>query len=679
MRYSTIWSTGGLKRRNVRSDLMAALVVTAIAIPESLAFAAIVGLPLETGLYCALLAPIVFAMLTSSKRLVVGADSATAVLVAAGAGAVAMAGTPEHAGAVALLGVMTGVLLIVMGYARMGFLVDLISRPVLVGFLAGVGVQLIVHRLPDVLGFTVDTNSSFWQNIVQISQHLGSIDLTSVLIAVTVIVISLLFWGRKIPGILLALVLVSIVVAYFEIDVATVGALPTGLPQLSLPPLSLEMMIVLLPTAASIALVILAQSSAVGRSHASDHGEVYHPNQDLIAMGVANLSSAVTQGFAINGSPPRTLAAEKSGGRSIMVNVYMALMIAVVVIWAAGIFSYIPEAALAAVVCVIGIHLIRVREFRRIFETQKTEFAIALAALAAVAILGVRQGLLIAVIIALMERLRRQYRPTDQILLRDGVLSSWAEARLGPYEQGMLPETVLVYGFNGALFFENAAYFEHRIEKAIKHSKKPVEHVIVDAGAIDDIDYTAAGMIRKLYQQLSRDDIGLGFAHVPPHLREQLEAFDLIGLIGKEHIAETLKQAIEDHMERRETIQQRLATLKLDKDEYVVIAGGVLEILGMRRTNNLDIIVDKQTYDRYRRRADWKEYQFDDGNKMIVCRGVTMTKKWMDYDLKTLRRTAFRRGGVSFMSVEALIAAKQKLGRPKDKADIRLLKAHLDK
>lgn len=675
MRYSTIWSTGGLKRRDVRHDLLAALVVTAIAVPESLAFAALVGLPLQTGLYCALLAPIVFALLTSSRRLIIGADSATAVLVAAGAGAVAAVGSPEYAGAIALLGVTTGVLLVIMGYARFGFLVDLISRPVLVGFLAGVGVQLIVHKLPEMLGLA-NEHGTIVHILVYVGAHLGSIQLTSVAVAAGVIIISFLLWRRKIPGVLLGLGLASLAVIVLKLDLVTVGAIPAGLPAISLPPLSLDMLTILLPTAASIALVVLAQSSAVARSSASDHGERVRPNQDLVALGAANLASALTQGFAVNGSPPRTLAAEKSGGRSIMVNVYMALMVGAVLLFATGVFSYIPVAALAAVIGVIGLHLIRVREFTRIYKTQKIEFFIALTALIAVAVLGVRVGLLVAIVIALMERLRRQYRPSDQVLLRDGTLSSWAEARLGPYEHGRLPESILVYGFNGALFFENAAYFEQRLERAIQKSKKPVEYVIIDAGAIDDIDYTAAGMLRKLHHQLSRDDIGLALAHVPPHLRDQLAAFELVELIGSEHIFATLKQAIDAYVKQRKTVHQLINSLQLPKQDYVVIAGGVMEILGIRRTNNLDIVVSKQIYERYRRRMGWKEYRFENGDKIIVRHGVAIMTRWMDFDLATLRKSAFRRDGVHYMSIDLLIAAKQKLRRPKDLADIRLLRAY---
>lgn len=300
--YQTSW---------VRGDIVAGITVAAIAIPESLGYASIAGLPVLTGLYCALLPPLAFALIASSRQLVVGADSATAALVAAGAAAVATAGTAAYAGAVGVLGLIVAAFLLVMAAARLGFLADLISQPVLTGFLGGVGVSLIIGKLPAVLG--IEASGSTWDKLVATVEGLGDINVTSALLGLGVVV-TMVGGSRiapKLPAALVALVFFSAVAAVVDAEakgVAVVGALPAGLPSLSLPSITAGEVPRLAVTAASIALVVLAQSAAVARSFATKNGYRVDENADLVGLSAANAASAVTGGFAINGSPPRTAA-----------------------------------------------------------------------------------------------------------------------------------------------------------------------------------------------------------------------------------------------------------------------------------------------------------------------------------------------------------------------------------
>ena len=664
------------KKKYLKPDIIAALVVTAIAIPQSLGFAVIVGLPPVTGLYTALLAPIVFGLLASTRRLVVGADSATAALIASGAVLVAQAGTAEYANAVALIGLLTAGILLLMAAFRMGFLSDLISRPVLVGFLAGVGVQLMVTKFPEMLGLTA--SGSLWQHVVTVVRNLGLVNGMTLTVSVLVVGVILLSRKTRFPGELIGLVLAGLFALLFHVGdygVKLVGELPQGLPGLFLPEFTLGNVVTLLPAALSIAIVILAQSSAVIRSLAGEHDDKVQLNHDLTALGAANAVSALTHGFSVNGSPPRSMAADVAGGRTQLVNIIMGCAIGLLLLLGGGLFALLPTAALAAVVFMIGLHLIRFSELRYIWHTHRTEFFVAMIALTGTALFGVREGVLIAVIVSLMERLSRQYRPKDEILLRDGELSDWAKERIDQHHRhDSRPPGLLVYSFDGSLFFENINYFVSRVRHAIDMAKEPVRYVIIDAGAIDSIDYTAVETMKQLYRQLSADDIKLGFAHVSPNLYAQFDTFGVIDLVGNENIFSTLNAAIKTHPGNKLDAFEMVDRLGIKKNGYVVIGGAVLEALNLRRTNDIDMVVSDETYAYYRDTQHWKEFVQDNGKKVLTHNGYNLMHTWMGKTFKRIRQNAFELNGVWFMDVDDLIEAKRHLGRRKDMSDIALLK-----
>lgn len=669
------------KKRYLKHDILAALVVTAIAIPESLGFAVIVGLPPITGLYTAVLAPIVFGLLASTRRLIVGADSATAALIASGAMLVAQSGTAGYTNAVGLIGLLVAAILIVMAIARLGFLSDLISRPVLVGFLAGVGVQLMITRLPTMLG--IESHGSLWQHLVHIVQNISSINGMAMTISVLVVGIILITRKTKIPGELLGLVLATGLALAFHVDalgVKLVGVLPAGLPSFVHPEITIGQLVTLFPAALSIAIVILAQSSSVIRSAANEHDEKVRLNQDLFALGFSNAASALTHGFAVNGSPPRSLAADVAGGKSQMVNILMGVFIGILLLFGGELFRWMPEAALASIVFMLGWHLIRFSELNYIWETHRTEFFVALIALGGTALFGVRQGVLIAVIVSLMERLSRQYRPKDDVLLRDGKLSDWAVERLGiDNRRAFNPEGMLVYAFDGSLFFENINYFTARIKRAVENAENPVRYVVVDAGAIDSIDYTAVEALKTLYRQLSSDDIRLGFAHVSPNLYRQFDEYGVIDLVGDDNIYPTLSSAIKSQPNTKRTAIEMVRELGIKNGEYVVIGGAVLEALHLRDTMDVDMVVSDEVYARYRDKKHWKEYVQDNGKKVLTHNGYNIMHTWMGNSLKRLKRDSFVVDGVTFMGIETLIESKRHLGRRKDIADIALLRQYLQR
>lgn len=497
----------GYQRTWLRGDVVAGITVTAIAIPESLGYASIAGLPVQTGLYCALVPAILFALVASSRQLVVGADSATAALVAAGAGAVVASSSDMYPATVALLGLITAGILLLMAVARLGFLADLISQPVLAGFLSGVGVSLIIGKLPGMLG--IEASGSTWDKLVDTVTNLADVNTASAVLALGVVV-SMLVMERvlpKLPAALLAVVAFSVLGVLVGAEgrgVAMVGNVPAGLPSLTIPTFSAGEVGRLAATAAGIAVVILAQSAAVARSFATKNGYRDNTNQDLYALAAANTGSALTGGFAINGSPPRTAAGDAAGSRSQMVNIVMALVIAVVLLFATGLFEYLPSPVLDAVVFAIGIGLVKVAQLRAIKRTRMFEFGAAMLAAVVVAFVGVEQGILIAVLVSLADRLRRQYQPQDEVLVTDGQVAPRLQDRVAA---GANVDGILVFRFGAGLFFENASHFDQRVRDLISAATVPVRSVVLDAAAMDDIDFTGTEVLRRQAEDLAARDI----------------------------------------------------------------------------------------------------------------------------------------------------------------------------
>ena len=423
----------GYQKSWLRGDVIAGVTVAAIAIPESLGYAKIAGLPIQTGLYCALLPALMFALIGSSRQLVVGADSATAALVAAGAGLVAAQGTAEYASAVGVLAILTAVFLLLFAVAKLEFLADLISQPVLAGFLSGVGVSLIIGNLSGMLG--VPASGSTWDKLTQTLSELDQANWTTAALAFGTVIVMLALEEKmpKLPAALVSLTLFSVVAVVIDAaasGVESVGAIPAGLPGFTVPDFQSGEFATLAASAFSIAVVILAQSAAVARSFAQKNGYTDSVKGDLVGLSAANLASAFTSGFAINGSPPRTAAGDSSGSKGQVVNIAMAVTVALVLLFLTGLFEYIPSGVLDAVVFTIGIKLVKVGTLRAVGRTSRPEFLVAMVTLLVVAFVGVEQGIFLAIVLSLIDRLRRQYHPHDAVLLSDGKVIPRLESRV---------------------------------------------------------------------------------------------------------------------------------------------------------------------------------------------------------------------------------------------------------
>ncbi len=436
-----------LQRSRVPIDMLAGVTLAALSIPEVLGYAKIAGMPVVTGLYTLLLPMAVFAVLGSSRHLVVGADSATAAILAAGLVGIAAAGSPRYVQLAGLAALMAGALLLLARVTRLGFLADFLSRTVLVGFLTGVGIEVALGQLPDMLGVPKRGRETV-SMVVHTVQELGQAQLSAMLVAVgvIVIVIGVRLLNPRIPGGLIAVV--AAITVSWAADLAAkgihvVGSVPRGLPDLTVPTVHWHDVSLLFGVAASMFAVILAQSAATSRAYAAKYEEEFTEDVDLVGLGGANVAAAFTGTFVVNGSPTKTQIVDGAGGRSQLSQLTAGGIVLLVLVLVTKPLEYLPTAALAAVVFLIGLQLIDVHGLRRLFAVRRAEFAVAVLTTLAVVLLGVEQGVILAVLASMVDHLRHSYSPHNSVLVKSarGTLAIRAGVQGSPHgaRPGHLP------------------------------------------------------------------------------------------------------------------------------------------------------------------------------------------------------------------------------------------------
>src|SRR5271165_3693935 len=424
-----------IDRSRVSTDMLAGLTLAALGVPEVLGYAKIAGMPLVTGLYTLLLPMAVFAVLGSSRHLVVAADSATAAILAAALAGLAVAGSERYVRLAGLAALLTGGLLLAARLARLGFLDNCLSRTVLVGFLTGVGIQVAAGQLPDMLGITAAGQQTLPRllKVVRALPHAHPAEV-AISIGVIVIVVAARRIARRIPGPLIAVIIaisVSRAAGLARHGVAVVGPVPRGLPSLGLPAFGWHNVASLLGAAASMFVVILAQSAATSRAYAAKYEEEFSEDTDLVGLGAANIAAAFSGTFVVNGSPTKAQMVDSAGGRSQLAQLTASAVALVVLVLFTGPLAYLPDAALAAVVFLIAVQLIDVPEMRRIRAARRREFAVALLATAAVVILGVEDGIVLAVVASVVDHLRHSYSPFNSVLVKSAA-GHWQPVPVAP-------------------------------------------------------------------------------------------------------------------------------------------------------------------------------------------------------------------------------------------------------
>ena len=534
-----------LPRAQLPGDLLAGVTLAAVGIPEVLGFARIAGMPVVTGLYTLLLPMALFAVLGASRHLVVAADSATAALLAGTLVRLAVPGSARYVQLAGLAALLTGVLLILARLARLGFLANFLSRTVLLGFLTGVGIQVALGQLPDMLGVTAPsphTVIKLWQTLAALpqAQPLSA----AISAAVIAVVLGARRVNRRIPGALLAVA--GAIVASRAADLAShgvsmLGHVPRGLPSFALPALGVHDTLALLGTSATIFVVVLAQSAATARAYAAKHGEPFGTDTDLVGLGAGNIAAAFTGTFVVNGSPTKTQIVDDAGGRSQLASLATSVLALIVLLVATGPLSYLPIPALAAVVFLIGAELIDLRGLHRVRMVRPTEFAVALLSTAAVVALGVQWGIGVAVVASIIDHLSHSYRPRSSVLAKSPA-GHWRQM---PVQPGARSEPGLViYRFGSSLYYANASRFVDDVRILAAHGDV-LRWLVLDGAAIGDVDYTASGTLSRIIAELHQRHIRVVVTSLINEVTSQLSHYGITGPRGPDAYYDTPGEALE--------------------------------------------------------------------------------------------------------------------------------------
>ncbi len=542
------------RRPWLAKDLTAGLVLTAVLVPVGMGYAEAAGLPAIYGLYATIVPLLAYAIFGPSRILVLGPDSSLAAIIAATIVPLA-AGDPDRlvalAGALALL---TGGLCVLAGLARFGFITDLLSKPVRLGYLNGIALTVLIGQLPKLLGFSSSGDNLIQQTISLVQGVLqGMTNPVTLAIGAACLAVVLICKRRwpKIPGVLIAVVGATVVVGLFNLatvaGVSVVGPMPPGLPSFQIPVVSLADLGALAAGAIAIALVSFADTSVLSRTFALRGGYEVDQNQEMIALGAANVAAGLFQGFPISSSSSRTPVAEQAGAKTQATGVVGALCIALLLVFAPALLQNLPNAALGAVVIAACLSLVDIQGFVRLYRVRRGEFVLAFVCFLGVALLGVIQGIFIAVGLALLGFIWRAWRPYDAVLGRVDGLKGYHDITRHP-EARRIPGLVL-FRWDAPLFFANAAVFREHVVQAIADAPTPTRRIVVAAEPVTDVDVTAAEELSALDDDLAQVGIELCFAEMKGPVKDRLRSYGLSPRFGPDHFFPTIGQAVDAYLE----------------------------------------------------------------------------------------------------------------------------------
>jgi high affinity sulfate transporter 1 len=550
---------GGIRpfdRKGAVRDGVAGVELAALAIPQALGYTSIAGMPAVTGFYTLLLPLLAFATFGSSRYLVVAADSATAAILAGGISDMAPIASAKYvalAGAVALL---TAMFLLVARLLKLGFVADFLSQTVLAGFLTGVGFQIGIAVLGEMLGLEVHSRRTVVQ-LALVLRDLPHLNLPSLGLSFVVVagVLTIDRFVPRIPGPLIAVagsIAASATWHFATHGIAVIGPVAGGLPHLGMPDVSWNELGLLVPVAGSCFVMIVAQSAATARIYAARHHEPLDENADLAGLSAANAAAALSGTFVVNGSLTQTSIVEGAGGKSQVAHVATAAVVALVLLFLTQPLQYLPRCVLGAIVFIVAIKLVDLRGLHAIRRESPGEFLLAATTAGVVVLVGVEQGIILAMVLSLLRIVHHSYHPHTAVLTKDES-GLW---QLNPVVPGAVTEPgVVVYRFGAALFYANAGRFAEEIRLLVGPSAEspnagPVHWLIVDAGAITHVDYSAARVVRELHDELAKQGIELVFAHVQSDLKPDLDRHHLTEVIGAVRIFDSLHQALDAYHKR---------------------------------------------------------------------------------------------------------------------------------
>ncbi len=529
----------------IGKDSLAGVTLAAMNIPQVLGYTRIAGTPVVTGLYTLLLPLVAFASFGSSRYLVVAADSATAAILAGGLAGMAPVASAKYVALAGLVALLSGAFLLAGRLLKLGFIADFLSQTVLVGFLTGVGFQVGIAVLGDMLGVPIHSRRTVGQ-LAEAIRDLPIVNPATVGISAVVVVCILAFrrFAPVLPGPLV--VVVGAIVASRMLDFAghgirLVGPVAGGLPIPHLPDVSWEDAGRLLPVAGSCVVMIVAQRAATARAYAVRHHQALDENADLLGLAAANAGAALTGTFVVDGSPTQTAMVERSGGRSQMAHLCAAAVVALVLLFFTHPLQFLPQCVLGAVVFTIAVGLIHLRGLWDIRRESPGEFLLAGGTAATVVLVGVEQGIVLAMTYSLLRIVHHSYRPHTGVMVKDPK----GEWRSTPVVAGAMSEPgVVIYRFGAPLFYANANRFSEEIRGLVEREPGDPPWMIVDAGPMTRMDYTAARIVRNLHDELAQRGVRIAFAHVGPDLRADLDRHSLTDVIGPLLLFDTLHEAL---------------------------------------------------------------------------------------------------------------------------------------
>ena len=537
----------GYQRSWLRRDVLAGLTVAAYLVPQVMAYATVAGLPPVVGLWAALVPLAVYAVLGSSRQLSVGPESTTALMTATALGPLAAGDPGRYAALAAAAALIVGAVCFVAGLVRLGFLADLLSHPVLIGYMTGVAVIMIGSQLGKVTGVSVE-GDEFLDQIRSFVDGLGELHWPTLALAAAVLIVLLVIarLAPRLPGPLIAILVAAAAVSVFSLHrngIKVVGDIPSGLPTPGLTGMPAADLMALVIPAAGIAIVAFNDNVLTARTFAVRHGQDIDANAELRALGVCNVGAGLMRGFPVSSSGSRTALGDAVGGRTQLYSLVTLVFVLVVMLFGRGVLATFPSAALGALVVYAAVRLIDVSEFKRLARFRRSEVLLALTTTVAVLVLGVLYGVLVAIGLSILELLRRMARAHDGVL---GFVPGVAGMHdVDDYPEADLVPGLLIYRYDAPLFFANAENFRERAIAAVNDYPGPVEWFVLNAEANVEVDLTALDALDRLRSELERRGIVFAMARVKQDLRDSLEAAALVDKIGEDRIFPTLPTAVE--------------------------------------------------------------------------------------------------------------------------------------
>ena len=542
--YQTAW---------LRNDITAGLVLSAMLVPVGMAYAVASGVPAIYGLYATIVPLLVYALFGPSRILVLGPDSSLAPVIL-GVVLPLSVGDPMRAITIAsAMAVVSGAVCILAGIFRLGFVTELLSKPIRYGYMNGIALAVLISQLPKMFGFSIESAGPI-RDLWSIGEAIvgGKANWTAAVLGIGTFAVIMIFKRfTRFPGILLAVVLATVAAGLFQLGetagVKVLGPVPQGLPALTIPWLQSSDIVPVLIGGLAVAIVAFADTSVLSRTYAARMNMRVDPNQEMVGLGAANLATGFFQGFPMSSSSSRTPVAEAAGSKTQLTGVVGALVVALLIIAAPMLFQYLPYAALAGVVIAAAIGLFEFGDLGRIYRIQRWEFWLSILCTVGVAVFGAIPGIGLAILIAVIEFLWDGWRPHYAILGRADGVKGYHDVTRYP-EARRIPGLVL-FRWDAPLFFANAELFADRIREAIAASPTPVRRIVVAAEPVTSVDVTASDSLADLMKSLSDDGIELRFAEMKDPVKDKLKRFGLFAQMGEASFSPTLGSAVSDYLD----------------------------------------------------------------------------------------------------------------------------------